>query len=215
MNDSISKFMSNMNSLNERDYMFNLIIYGIAPTICGYKTSNLITLSHKYKNTYNLWKDFRYEFLSKVPLEYFELYNTEGIFTVLFYDENNLESRIKQKDYMNFLTGFGYEEQADILRCLYRLRERYKEGCPHEIGLFLDIPLQDVLDFIKNLGKNFLYCGNWKVYNDVEKALEIFEKYNRSKKKVIELIGAGKEPFEVINLLHKYKKAYQYQQKEE
>jgi hypothetical protein len=209
MNDTINKFMCNMSNLSERDYMFNIITYGIAPTICGYKASTLITFSHKYKNSYNLWEEYRYEFLSKVPLKCFELKNTEGVFTVLFYDEKNLENKIRQKDYMSFLRDYGYEKQANILSCLYKLRERYKEGCPHEIGVFLDIPLQDVLDFIKNMGKNFLYCGYWKVYNDLENALKIFEKYNWSKKKVIELIGEGMETFEIINALQKNKIYYQ------
>jgi hypothetical protein len=215
MNDMINKFMSNMNNLNERDYMFNLITYGIAPTICGYKTSTLINLSDKYKNTYNLWTAYKGEFLSKVPLKYFELSKTDGTFTVLFYDESNLSRRIKEKDYMNFLKDFGYEEKEGILNCLCRLRERYREGCPHEIGLFLDIPLQDVLGFMKNSGKNFLCCGYWKVYDNMEEALDTFEKYNWSKKKVMEFIGQGKETFEIINALHKYKKSYEYQQKKE
>jgi hypothetical protein len=205
MNDSINKFMSNMSNLNERDYMFNLITCGIAPTICGYKTSTLITLSHKYKNSYNLWKDYRNEFLSKVPLKYFELNNAEDTVTVLFYNENDLESKIIQKDYMNFLEDLGYEKNGNLLSCLYRLREKYREGCPHEIGLFLDIPLQDVLGFMKNLGKNFLCCGYWKVYNDLEGALNTFEKYNWSKKRAMELIGQGKEVFEVIDILNKYR----------
>ena len=207
MDDFINKFMSSMNSLNEKDYMFNLITYGIAPTICGYKTSTLIMLSDKYKNSYNLWREYKEEFLRKLPLKYFELNKTEESVTVLFYDENSLALRIKQKDYMNFLKDFGYKEKEGILNCLCRLRERYREGCPHEIGLFLDIPLQDVLGFMKNSGKNFLCCGYWKVYNDVEGALDTFEKYNSSKKKAMELIGQGKKAFEVISILNNYNKA--------
>jgi hypothetical protein len=207
MNDTITRFMRGMKALNEKEYMYNLITYGIAPTICGYKTSTLITLSDKYKNTYNLWKMYKNEFLSKVSLNCFELNHSEGIYTVLFYDEKNLEEKIKQKEHINFLKGFGYEERESILSSLFRLRNRYRDGCPHEIGLFLDIPLEDVLGFIKYSGKNFLYCGYWKVYSNLEAALETFEKYNWSKGKVIELIGEGRETFEIITLLENYKKA--------
>ncbi len=206
MNDTVNIFMNSMKSLDEKDYMFNLITYGIAPTICGYKCSTLITLCHRYKNSYNLWNEYREEFLSQVPLKCFELNKTDRICTVLFYDENSLYNRIKQKENKIFLKSCGYDEKESLVNCLFKLRERYMAGCPHEIGIFLDIPYQDVLGFIKNLGRNFLYCGYWKVYCDVEGVLETFQRYNWSKKKVIELIGQGKNTFEIISILDKYKK---------
>jgi hypothetical protein len=81
---------------------------------------------------------------------------------------------------------------------LNTLKCKYANGCPHEIGLFLGIPLHDVLGFIKNSGKNYLYCGYWKVYEDVEGAKEMFEAYSKTKIKVMELVGEGNNPFEVI-----------------
>jgi hypothetical protein len=201
MMETINKFMDNMKALNEKEYMFNLITYGIAPTICGYKASTLITLSHKYKNTYNLWKSYREEYLGRIPLKYYELNKTEEAYTVLFYDETALTSRIKQKNCTNFLKDFGYEEEDGITSYLSRLKLRYRAGCPHEIGIFLDIPYEDVAGFIRNEGKNQLYCGYWKVYNNVEAAMETFNKYDKCKKMVIELIAQGKSICEVIEEL--------------
>jgi hypothetical protein len=159
-----------MNALNEKDYMFNLVTYGITPTICGCKASTLINLSSKYKNTYNLWEKYKDEYIARTPLKYYELNKTENTYTVLFYDENILNSRVRQNGSLEFLRAYGYENGESIISFLSTLKERYSLGCPHEIGLFLDIPLLDVLGFIKNQGKNHLYCGYWKVYNDVEKA---------------------------------------------
>jgi hypothetical protein len=204
MDAIIKNFMDNMNSLNEKDYMFNLITYGIAPTICGYKSSSLITLSDKYKNTYKLWKIYKEEFLNMIPLKCFELNENKEVVTALFYDEDDLSMKIRQKENMNFLEIYGYDHRKNIVDYLYKLKERYKTGCPHEIGLFLDIPLKDILGFIENNGNNFLYCGYWKVYCNMEEALEIFEKYTWSKRKVIELIGHGKNTFEIIRRLKKY-----------
>lgn len=202
MNDIIKEFMANMNSLSEKEYMYNLITYGIAPTVCGCKASTLINLSSNYKNTYRLWKEHKKEFLSKVPLKYFELNKTEESYTILFYDEENLNSKVKQKNNISFLRDFGYEEKHSLINCLEILKERYKRGCPHEIGLFLDIPLEDVVGFIKNKGNNYLYCGYWKVYSNVEEALRAFESYDWSKKKVINLIAQGKNAFQIIKELN-------------
>ena len=48
---------------------------------------------------------------------------------------------------------------------------------PHEIGIFLGYPLDDVLGFIENKGENCLFCGFWKVYSEPERARRTFEKY--------------------------------------
>jgi hypothetical protein len=203
MIETINRFMDNMKTLSEKEYMFNLITYGIAPTICGYKASTLITLSHKYKNTYNLWKNYKEEYLSSITLKCYELNKTEEAYTVLFYDENGLSYKVQQINCRNFLKDFGYSEDGSIINYLWRLKQKYREGCPHEIGIFLDIPYEDVIGFIKNDGKNSLYCGYWKVYSQVEQAREIFKKYDICKKKVIELIAQGKNTFEVLKELER------------
>ena len=35
---------------------------------------------------------------------------------------------------------------------------------PHEIGVFLGYPLEDVVGFIRHRGKCFTCCGCWKSY---------------------------------------------------
>ena len=57
---------------------------------------------------------------------------------------------------------------------LARLRARLAQGgaFPHEIGLFLDYPADDVLAFVEKGGAGCKLCGYWKVYGDEEKALD-------------------------------------------
>ena len=50
---------------------------------------------------------------------------------------------------------------------------------PHEIGLFLGYPLEDVQGFIENCGKNYRLCGCWKVYGDPQAALRCFARYEK------------------------------------
>ena len=50
---------------------------------------------------------------------------------------------------------------------------------PHEIGLFLSYPPEDVKGFIENRAANYKLSGLWKVYGDEKKAKELFAKYKK------------------------------------
>ena len=38
-----------------------------------------------------------------------------------------------------------------------------EQGFPHEIGVFLGYPVEDVEGYMQNDGKNFLLVGYWKM----------------------------------------------------
>lgn len=65
--------------------------------------------------------------------------------------------------------------------CLVHLRRRLAEGgeFPHEIGLFLGYPPEDVDGFIKNKACGFKCVGCWKVYGDREKAEKTFSRFRK------------------------------------
>ena len=70
-----------------------------------------------------------------------------------------------------------------------RLRER--DGFPHEIGLFLGYPAEDVYGFLKYGGKNCKYTGCWKVYSDVDRALALFDRYRRCRSALCRRVSNG------------------------
>ena len=64
--------------------------------------------------------------------------------------------------------------------CLRHLLERLKtsQEFPHEIGLFLGYPPEDVEGFIRR--KEEEKCvGCWKVYSDIERAQRLFTQYEQ------------------------------------
>lgn len=74
-----------------------------------------------------------------------------------------------------------------------------KEGeFPHEMGIFLGYPIKDVIDFINNKGRNCLFTGYWKVYNNLNTALMIFETYNRARDEVLRMISDGRSIRNII-----------------
>ena len=66
-------------------------------------------------------------------------------------------------------------------RCVARLARRFRESgeFPHEVGLFLSYPPEDVKGFIDHRAGGFKCAGLWKVYGDEEKARSLFAKYKK------------------------------------
>ncbi len=67
------------------------------------------------------------------------------------------------------------------VRCVARLACRFREGkeFPHEVGLFLSYPPEDVKGFIDHRAGGFRCAGLWKVYGNEEKARSLFAKYKK------------------------------------
>ena len=79
---------------------------------------------------------------------------------------------------------------AAMMRTKRRLFEN--RSFPHEIGLFLGYPLDDVIGFIRNEGRNCKYTGFWKVYCNEEEAARIFEKFRKCRDVYMRLWQQGK-----------------------
>lgn len=60
---------------------------------------------------------------------------------------------------------------------MQRLREQGE--FPHEIGLFLSYPPEDVRGFIESPVCGFKCVGCWKVYGDAREARKTFGRYRR------------------------------------
>ncbi len=107
--------------------------------------------------------------------------------------KQRLQERLDDQEVQNFLGKYGYV-QKDADYALQRLKERLAkaEGFPHEIGVFLDYPLEDVVGFIENGGRNYKCSGCWKVYCDECETRKLLQntKMQRSLSKTVEA-GAG------------------------
>ena len=80
---------------------------------------------------------------------------------------------------IRLLSERGYDCESPGC-CIARLARILSgsEPFPHEIGLFLGYPPEDVLGFIEN--KSPCKCtGCWKVYGNVDEAKKRFELYNK------------------------------------
>lgn len=99
---------------------------------------------------------------------------------VYVYRPAALAARLAERDVRTFLSSQGYAAFS-IEECLLRLsgRVRCGEAFPHEIGVFLDYPLTDVIGFIENRGCNARCVGCWKVYSNEDEARRRFALYRK------------------------------------
>ena len=156
------------------------IIAHCAPTLAGIKTANMFTYTSGNRND-----------LQKEIEEENKKLNNRGVFVevlrrsehkalVYVYRKKRLQQDLSCEGACILLKNCGYEcQEADC--CIRKLQERFFENdCfPHEVGLFLGYPLDDVTGFIEQKGKNYQCCGIWKVYGDDQQTRILFRKLKK------------------------------------
>ena len=163
-----------------------------APVMLGVKSSNL--LMTKVAPQIN-----PYSFFGKSDLKVKHLHGD----MYLVYRKDWLQAELTDKEVQGFLRSYGYQEfqvekALDKLSARVRVYREYNETFPHEMGVFLGYPLKDVIGFIDNKGRNYKYSGYWKVYDDVDLALQLEELYRKSRTYVTERILAGASVAQLI-----------------
>lgn len=95
-----------------------------------------------------------------------------------------------------FLQREGYTLPEDTADCTSLLTQLSRRLCcaaefPHEIGIFLGYPLEDVVGFIENRGQNFTCSGCWKAYGDPQMAQKHFAQLNKCTAVYLRLFHSG------------------------
>lgn len=157
-----------------------LIIKHCSPTLAGIKTGNIF--NYYYKEKRDLIDElcrFNRKLIPKgmraIPIG---VWQKRAL--IYIYRPSKLQQDLTDNMAAEILKEYGYSWQnAD--RCVVELMHRIQEGrtFPHEIGLFLGYPPEDVKGFIEHKGKYYKCVGFWKVYGDEDKAQRCFEIYRK------------------------------------
>ncbi|MDI9519286.1 MAG: DUF3793 family protein [Bacillota bacterium] len=156
------------------------LVYNCSATLKGLKTGSLFLykpLSIKKFKTKIYILD---KLLSIKGIRISIINKNSDIKLIYVYRPKMIASMLAKPDYHCFLCQMGYpinkNYKDNILHLIYKLEK--SKDFPHEIGLFLGYPIEDVLGFIKHKGKNYTLCGAWKVYGkpkDAQKRFDLFE----------------------------------------
>lgn len=177
-----------VNQLN-RDSLETQIALRCAPLITGIKMSNLLTVSAHHSA--EVRRIFEGSGISCCTL-----YVSQQKVTFLLYRREWLERWLMQRETAAMMHEFGYRIMSlhHIFQELSRRYALYMErygAFPHEIGLLLGYPPEDVSGFIRNQGKNFLYSGYWKVYANAARTIRLFEQYDKATERMIRQVSRG------------------------
>lgn len=157
-----------------------LIIRSAAPTLAGLKTGSLFPC--RFASRQQLIDEIREVNgrLGRKGLRLLPLRVRDSDALLYLYRPQRLRRDLENGEVRAVLAEAGYDDFRPG-RCLPRLMERFRRDgeFPHEVGLFLGYPPEDVRGFIAHKGRNCKCVGCWKVYGDAEQARRRFEGYHR------------------------------------
>jgi hypothetical protein len=150
-----------------------------APVLLGIKTANLLSFRKSCFEDFDaLLASYTTCFRCK-GISVFRVSEGEEYVLLLFYRPGVLSKELRQPEAMKLLEAYGYRREdtlAELLEHL-RLRMRLRKTFPHEIGLFLGYPPEDVAGFIEHKGRDYAFSGYWKVYANEERTRALFDRY--------------------------------------
>ena len=156
-----------------------VILHG-SPTLAGLKTGSLFRCAYgsadEMRASLRHWnRAFLKKGLRVVPLTF-----RDNKALLYLFRPARLSRDLKNDVACRILSERGYCTQSPerCVRCLIqRLNEC--EEFPHEIGLFLGYPAEDVCGFLEHRECDLKCVGCWKVYGDAAAAQKTFEKYRK------------------------------------
>ena len=173
------------------------LVLQCAPLIVGLKISNLfVTEPGSIRSLKRI--------LDGSDISFYVLTSTPEKVTCFLFRKNSMQKYLRGKENRPFLNHLGYQKDSTLTEMMLKFRGRYaayqrgEAGFPHEMGVFLGYPIEDVKGFIENGGQNCLYSGYWKVYKDVEKKKDLFDLYETAKETLVCVLAGGVSIREII-----------------
>ena len=184
-----------LSSLDLKKCLQFQIVLRCAPFLKGMKTACAVNIEEQYCTELK-------GILADTDIEYRYLSTDKGRRLAYFYRKKELSDYLRRTDVKRFLERFGYG-WMEPEKALDRLSERVCRyirrgaGFPHEIGAFLDYPIDDVRCFIEQKGKGGVMTGYWKVYHNPGKAQLIFQAYDKARISAVNEFLAGDTIIEI------------------
>lgn len=168
-----------------------LMVRHCAPTLAGMKAGSLFSCDAPCpQELKNQIRELNRKLVPK-GLRVLPLRVRSGRALIYVYRPSGLKRSLDDAQAQQLLHAYGYTP-ANAEACLLRLAQRLcgAEEFPHEIGLFLDYPPEDVLGFIQNAPHKCIGC--WKVYGDEAAAKRTFARYHRCTRSYCAQLQKGK-----------------------
>lgn len=184
-----------LTSLDKNNINTKLALHG-SPVIAGVKNANLMVVDRKYLMAIRkMFKD--------TPVRVFVLCFNGDTVSVLLYRKEETESYLKQDRVAKTLFKLGCKF-SDLQSLLWSIKKEYTDYClglgkfPHQLGLLLGYPPEDVEGFIENEGQGYKLNGYWKVYFDEENARKKFSIFDETRERAIKMVKVNRSLLELM-----------------
>ena len=170
-----------------------VLVHTCAPTLAGLKTASLINIPFSDKKEINreisgLNRKYCKKGLRIIPL----CYKIDHVLLYI-YRPAMLRRDMENPCAKCLLQEMGYcFTHADTGVAQLAKRMRTEKDFPHEVGLFLGYPPEDVMGFIRHKETGCKHVGDWRVYGDAEAAKKTFARYQKCRTVYRNLFSAGK-----------------------
>lgn len=165
-----------------------LIVRHCAPTLANLKTGSLFVCPITDRASFFSSLRSLNELLVPKGLRALPLRIREYSALIYLYRPSRLKKDLEDPAAIKILQDHGYSCYG---KCLPKLIERVRasEEFPHEIGLFLGYPPEDVQGFLDH--RPCKCCGCWKVYGDENKAKKTFDLYKKCERVYCQQLAQG------------------------
>lgn len=165
-----------------------LIVRHCAPTLANLKTGSLFVCPITDRASFFSSLRSLNKLLVPKGLRALPLRIREYSALVYLYRPSRLKKDLEDPAAIKILQDHGYSCYG---KCLPKLIERVRasEEFPHEIGLFLGYPPEDVQGFLDH--RPCKCCGCWKVYGDENKAKKTFDLYKKCERVYCQQLARG------------------------
>lgn len=157
-----------------------LIVRHCSPTLAGLKTANMF--NYHYEDKDELKKSIRTVniILAGKGVRMIPLRAANGTALIYVYRPKKLESDLRGRASSEILSSCGYGSGSApklITELIKRLDA--SNDFPHEIGLFLGYPPEDVRCFMCDRNRACKCVGCWRAYNNEEEAEKTFARFKK------------------------------------
>ena len=167
-----------------------LIVRHCSPTLAGLKTGNMFTARFDGREDLRCERCRLNRVLVARGIRAIPLRFRDNKALIYIYRPDRLKNDLSNKEACRVLKSCGYSCTSSG-KCISRLMQRLRDSqdFPHEIGLFLGYPPEDVAGFISKAPCKL--TGFWKVYGDPVQAKKRFDGFRKCMKVYYSCWSAG------------------------
>jgi hypothetical protein len=150
-----------------------LLRWAAGPVIAGVRPASLVWLPKTLAG--NAWDREGCGRCAALGITALALREGTGGVLALIYRQGLLARKLRAGAGRRYLRSLGYPQSGGLPGYVSFLKKRFAgPGFPHEVGIFLGYPLEDVMCFSAGRSSPYACRGYWKVYRRPEKAERTF-----------------------------------------